>query len=173
MKRREQMWEIRLHFFTLQNFVSDHTPTLYWIVSVRITGENSLLESAKADHANKQKFCSFEKNTNHTMKQSSYKTPGQISYLRNFRLAISLENHKARISLFIGFLPFRNDSFPCFSLECLWMAGDTGKLYWQSTCLCNFDLACTFHVEIFTFLRSHFNLRMSYNLWSHGTDSDD
>ena len=47
------------------------------------------------------------------------------------------------------------------------------KLYWQSTCLCNVDLACTFHVEIFTFLRSHFNLRMSYNLWSHGTDSDD
>ena len=32
------------------------------------------------------------------MKRSSYKTPGQFSYLRNFRLAISLENHKARIS---------------------------------------------------------------------------
>ena len=96
-------FEIRLHFFTLQNFISDHTPTLYRIVSVRITGGNSLLESAKADHANKQKFCSFEKNMNHTMKWSSYKTLGQISQLRSFRLAISLKNHRARISFCLSF----------------------------------------------------------------------
>ena len=67
---------ISLRFRTL--FQITRLPCTELLVSV-ITGGNSLLESAKADHANKQKFCSFEKNMNHTMKWSSYKTLGQIS----------------------------------------------------------------------------------------------
>lgn len=103
-----------------------------------------------------------------------YEKPSQISYQRTGRLVILLKNcGDIRHPCLSVFLCAQKYGFPRWNLECIWLAGEIETLSSSSMSM-QLWLGgyLLFNVEILTILRNHFNLRMSYDLWSLCTDPD-
>ena len=160
-------FEFRLHFSALENFISDPMPTLSQIGTVYTSKGNTLLENAKAHYENTQGFVPLRKYNSYCKIVFLHKL-NQISYYRNVKLVILLENCRVIIHFCSSDFCLSESSFPHWDPERMALAGDAGNVH--SVRSRNFDLEQSIHLLMWEYLhfRGNFLIWRCHRIWDFG-----